>query len=168
MWQFGKLIHFYALAIRIVIVRRQLQCFDALLIFKRMLMSENVRILQFKHQICGTFCVHRYQQFCTLMVNGNAYNQNLLIDVKRLIWSGQHLVLFNCTCRKSTTGFSLGCPFGNSFLTSSQKHRMALAADTIACHNRIEFYLFKSNFIRWFLPRERSGSTGPGETTVGC
>ena len=69
-----------------VIVRRQSQCFDALLIYKRMLMSENrlkqdIRILQFMHQICGTFCVCRYQQFCTLMVNGNAYNQNLLIAV---------------------------------------------------------------------------------------
>ena len=69
-----------------IIVRRQSQCFDALLIFKRMLMSENwlkqdVRILQFMHQICSTFCVHRYQQFCTLMVNGNAYNQNFLIAV---------------------------------------------------------------------------------------
>ena len=59
-----------------VIVRRQSQCFDALLIFK-----QNVRILQFKHRICGTFCVRRYQQFCTLMVNGNAYNQNSLIAV---------------------------------------------------------------------------------------
>ena len=69
-----------------VIVRRQSQYFDALLIFKRMLMSENwlkqdVWILQFMHQIFGTFCVPRYQQFCTLMVNGNAYNQNLLIVV---------------------------------------------------------------------------------------
>ena len=41
------------------------------------------------------------------------------------------------------------------------------AAVSIACHNRIEFYLFESNFIRQFLPLERSGSTGPGETTVG-
>ena len=69
-----------------VIVRRQSQCFNALLIYKRMLMSENwlkqdVRILHFMHRICGTFCVHRYQQFCTLMVNGNAYNQNSLIAV---------------------------------------------------------------------------------------
>ena len=81
-----------------VTVRLQLQCFDALLIFKRMLMSENwlkqdVRILHFMHQICGTFCVRRYQQFCTLMVNWNAYNQNLLIAVTHwvektdLIWS---------------------------------------------------------------------------------
>ena len=58
-----------------VIVRRQSQCFDALLIFKKMLMSENwlkqdVRILQFMHRIRGTFCVRRYQQFCTLMVKG--------------------------------------------------------------------------------------------------
>ena len=65
-----------------IIVRRQSQCFDALL-FKRVLLSENwlkqdVRILQFMHRICSTFCVRRYQQFCTLMVNGNAYNQNLL------------------------------------------------------------------------------------------
>ena len=69
-----------------VVVCRQSQCFDALLIFKRMLMSENrlkqdVLILQFKHRICCTFCVRRYQQFCTLMVNGNAYNQNSLIAV---------------------------------------------------------------------------------------
>ena len=48
-----------------VIVRQQLQCFDALLIFKRMLMiKQDVRILQFMHRICGTFCVRRYQQFC--------------------------------------------------------------------------------------------------------
>ena len=67
-----------------VIVCQQSQCFDALLIFKRMPMSENwlkqdVRILQFMYQICGMFCVRRYQQFCMLMVNGNAYNQNLII-----------------------------------------------------------------------------------------
>ena len=73
-----------------LIVRRQSQCFDALLIFKRMLMSENwlkqdVRILQFMHRICGTFCVRRYQQFCTLMVNGNAYNQNSLIAVTQWV-----------------------------------------------------------------------------------
>ena len=73
-----------------VIVRRQSQCFDALLIFKRMLMSENglmqdVRILQFMHRICGTFCVRRYQQFCMLMVNGNAYNQNSLIAVTQWV-----------------------------------------------------------------------------------
>ena len=33
-------------------------------------------------------CVRRYQQFCTLMVNGNAYNQNYLLsqnELKRLI-----------------------------------------------------------------------------------
>ena len=35
----------------------------------------------FMHRICGTFCLRRYQQFCTLMVNGNAYNQNSLIAV---------------------------------------------------------------------------------------
>ena len=69
-----------------VIVCRQSQCFYALLIFKRMLMSENwlkqdIQISQFIHQIFSTFCVRRYQQFCTLMVNGNAYNQNLLIAV---------------------------------------------------------------------------------------
>ena len=73
-----------------VIVRRQSQCFDALLIFKRMLMSENwlkqdVRILQFMHRICSTFCVRSYQQFCTLMVNGNAYNQNSLIAVTQWV-----------------------------------------------------------------------------------
>ena len=71
-----------------VIVRRQSQCFDALLIFKRMLMSENrlkqdVRILQFMHRICGTFWIRRYQQFCTLMVNGNAYNQDSLIAITK-------------------------------------------------------------------------------------
>ena len=73
-----------------VIVRRQSQCFDALLIFKRMLMSENwlkqdVRILQFMHRICGMFCVRRYQQFCALMVNGNVYNQNSLIAVTQWV-----------------------------------------------------------------------------------
>ena len=73
-----------------VIVRRKSQCFDALLIFKRMLMSENwlkqdIRILQFMHRICGTFCVHRYQQFCMLMANGNAYNQNSLIAVTQWV-----------------------------------------------------------------------------------
>ena len=44
-------------------------------------LKQDVRILQFMHQICGTFCVRRYQQFCTLMVNGNAYNQNSLSAV---------------------------------------------------------------------------------------
>ena len=58
-----------------------------------MLMSENwlkqdVQIMQFMHRIYGTFSVRSYQQFCTLMVNGNAYNQNSLIELKRLIWSG--------------------------------------------------------------------------------
>ena len=72
------------------IVRRQSQCFNALLIFKRMLMSENwlkqdVQILQFMHWICGMFCVRRYQQFCTLMANGNAYNQNSLIAVTQWV-----------------------------------------------------------------------------------
>ena len=98
-----------------VVVCRQSQCFDALLIFKRMLMSENrlkqdVLILQFKHRICCTFCVRRYQQFCTLMVNGNAYNQNSLIAVTHWVedWFDQvgSLVLFNRACPKSTTGFS--------------------------------------------------------------
>ena len=55
-----------------------------------MLMSENwlkqdVRILHFMHRICGTFCVRRYQQFYTLMVNGNAYNQNSLIAVTQWV-----------------------------------------------------------------------------------
>ena len=73
-----------------VIVRWQSHCFDALLIIKRMLMSENwlkqdVRILQFMHRICGTFWVRKYQQFCTLMVNGNAYNQNSLIAVTQWV-----------------------------------------------------------------------------------
>ena len=73
-----------------VIVRRQSQCFDALLIFKRMLISENwlkqdVWILQFMHRICSTFCVCRCQQFCMLIVNGNAYNQNLLIAVTQWV-----------------------------------------------------------------------------------
>ena len=73
-----------------VIVRRQSQCFDALLIFKRMQMSENglkhdIRISQFMHRICGTFCVRRYQQFCTLMVNGNTYNQNSLTAVTQRV-----------------------------------------------------------------------------------
>ena len=69
-----------------VIVCWQSQCCDALLIIKRMLMSESglkrgVGILQLMHGICGTFCVCRYQQFYTLMVNGNAYNQNSLTAV---------------------------------------------------------------------------------------
>ena len=73
-----------------VIVHRQSHCFDALLIIKRMLMSENwlkqdVRILQFMHRICGTFCVRKYQQFCTLMVNGNAYNQNSLMAITQWV-----------------------------------------------------------------------------------
>ena len=37
--------------------------------------------MQFMHLICGTFCVRRSEQFCTLMVNGNADNENLLIAV---------------------------------------------------------------------------------------
>ena len=103
-----------------VIVRRQSQCFEALLIFKRMLMSENwleqdVRILQFMHWICDMFCVRRYQQFWTLMVNGNAYNQCLQSKFVNcchtMSWKGWFdqvgsLVLFNHACRKSMTGFS--------------------------------------------------------------
>ena len=99
-----------------VIVRQQSQCFDALLIFKRILMSENwfkqdVQILQFMHRIGGTFCVRRYQQFCTLMMNGNADNQNLLIAVAHCVERTDFdqvgsLVLFNWNMPKSTTGFS--------------------------------------------------------------
>ena len=73
-----------------VIVRRQSQCFDALLIFKRMLMNENwlekdVRILRFMHRICNTFCVCKYKQFCTLLMNGNANNRNSLIAVTQWV-----------------------------------------------------------------------------------
>ena len=81
---------FYALAIHIHYCPSAIAVFDALLIFERMLMSENwlkqdLRILQFMHRICGTFCVRRYQQFSTLMVNGNAYNQNSLIAVAQWV-----------------------------------------------------------------------------------
>ena len=71
------------------------------------------------------------------------------------------MVLFSRACRKSTTGFS-HAPLETAF----SLHRGNTAV-SIACHNRMEFYLLESNFIRRFLPRERSGSTGPGETTVG-
>ena len=68
-----------------VIVHQQSQCFDALLMFKRMRNERKLiqagRMMQFMHRICGTFCVRRSQQFCTLMVNGNADNQNMLIAV---------------------------------------------------------------------------------------
>ena len=30
-------------------------------------------------------CIHRYQQFCTLMINGNADDQNLLIAVTHCV-----------------------------------------------------------------------------------
>ena len=93
-----------------VIVRRQSKCFDALLIFKRMLMSENwfkqdVRILQFMLRIDGMFCVRRYQQFCVLVMNGNADNQNLLIAVTHCVEKTDFdqvgsLVLFNWNMRK--------------------------------------------------------------------
>ena len=93
-----------------VIVRRQSQCFSALLIFKRMLMSENwlkqdVRILQFMHRICSTFCVRKYQQFWECL-------QSKFVNCcHTMSWKGWFdqvgsLVLFNRACRKSTTGFS--------------------------------------------------------------
>ena len=60
-----------------VIVHQQSQCFDALLMFKRMLMSEKLiqtgRMMQFMHRICSKFCVRRSQQFCTLMLNGTCH-----------------------------------------------------------------------------------------------
>ena len=76
-------IRFYALAIRI------LYCPSAIAVFwcfinvqkdanERKLIQAGCT-MQFMHRICGTFCVCRSQQFCTLMVNGNADNQNLLI-----------------------------------------------------------------------------------------
>ena len=56
--------------------------------------------MQFMHQICGMFCVRRSQQFCTLMVNGNADNQNLLIAITHRVERTDFdqvgsLVLFN-------------------------------------------------------------------------
>ena len=95
-----------------VIVHRQSQCFDALLIFKRMLMSENWlkqdgRILQFRHRICNTFCVRKYQQFCML----KCLQSKFVNSCHTMSWKGwfdqvDSLVLFNRACRKSTTGFS--------------------------------------------------------------
>ena len=78
-------IRFYALAVRIR------YCPSAIAVFRCFINVQkdaNERKLiqaggtmQFMHRICGTFCVRRSQQFCTLMVNGNADNQNLLIAV---------------------------------------------------------------------------------------
>ena len=86
-WQFGKLILFYALAICIC------YCPSAIAVFwcfiniqkdadERKLTQAGLTNM---HPICGTFCVRRYQQFCTLMVNGNAYNQNSLIAVTQWV-----------------------------------------------------------------------------------
>ena len=78
-------IRFYALAVRIR------YCPSAIAVFRCFINVQkdaNERKLiqaggtmQFMHRICGMFCVRRSQQFCTLMVNGNADNQNLLIAV---------------------------------------------------------------------------------------
>ena len=67
--------------------------------------------MQFIHRIDGTFYVCRYQQFCTLMMNGIADNQNLLIAVIHCVERTDFdqvgsLVLFNRNMPKSTTGFS--------------------------------------------------------------
>ena len=71
-----------------VIVRRQSQCFDALLIFKWKLTQAgrtNIAIYAPNLRYKCTFCVCKYQQFCMLMVNGNAYNQNSLIAVTQWV-----------------------------------------------------------------------------------
>ena len=71
------------------------------------------------HRIGGMFCVCRYQQFCTLMMNGNADNQNLLIAVTHCFERTDFdqvdsLVLFNRNMPKSKTGFS-HVPFETAF-----------------------------------------------------
>ena len=60
------------------------------------------------HRIGGIFCVPRYQQFCTLMINGNADNQNLLIAVTYCVERTEvgSLVLFHRNMLKNTSGFS--------------------------------------------------------------
>ena len=141
-----------------VIVRRQSLCFDALLIFKRMLMSENwlkqeVRILQFMHRICGMFCVRRYQQLCTLMVNGNAYNQNSLTAVTQ--WVEKADLIRSAVWSYSTVlvRLVLATPLWKQLSHFIAETLCGPAAVSIVCHNCIEFYLFKSNFIRRFLSR---------------
>ena len=106
-----------------------------------------------------------------LMMNGNADNQNLLIAVTHCVERTDFdqvgkLVLFNRNMLKSTTSFS-HAPLETAFTHFIAETLRGPAAASIACHNRIEFYLFKSNFIKRFLLRERSGSTGPCKTTVG-
>ena len=109
-----------------VIVRLQSQCFDALLIFKRMLISENwlkqdIRMLQFIHApnlwyvLCTNNSIRSWQilyvNHVLRYVNGNADNQNLLISVTHWVERTDFdqvgsLVLFNQNMPKSTTGFS--------------------------------------------------------------
>ena len=85
-WQFGKLILFYALAIHIR------YCSSAIAVFRcfiniqkdadeQKLTQAGCTNIAIYAPNCSTFCVRKYQQFCTLMVNGNAYNQNSLIAV---------------------------------------------------------------------------------------
>ena len=94
-------------------------------------------------------------------MNGNADNQNLLTAVTHWVERTDFdqvgsLVLFNRNMLKSTTGFS-HAPLKTVFTL----HRINTmwSPVSVACHNCFEFYLFERNFIRWFLPRERSGST---------
>ena len=78
-------IHFYALAVSIR------YCPSAIAVFRCFINVQKDAnepkliqagcTMQFMPRICVMFCVRRSQQFCTLTVNGNADNQNLLTAV---------------------------------------------------------------------------------------
>ena len=170
-------IRFYALAIRICYCPSAITVFWCFINVQKDANEQKLiqagRTMQFMHRICRTFCVHRCQQFCTLMVNGNADNQNLLIAVthwvERRFWSGRQFGPVQPKYAEKVW-LALATPLWKQlphFAETPRGPAWPPAAVSIACHNRIEFYLFESNFIRRFLPREHSGSTGPGETTVG-
>ena len=110
-----------------VIVRQQSQCLDALLIFKRMLMSENwlKQDVGIAIYMCtnSAFCVRvdtnnsvcswqiLYMNHLLWYVNGNADNHNLLIAVTHWVERTDFdqvgsLVLFIRNMPKSMTGFS--------------------------------------------------------------
>ena len=158
MWQFGKLIRFYALAIRIR------YCLSAIAVFRCFInIQKDADEWKLTQAGCTNIAIYapnlryvllrRYQQFCTLMVNGNAYNQNLLIAVTHWVEKTDLIrsaVWSYSTVHAKKVRLALATPLWKQlshFISETPRGPVAVSD---ACHNRIEFYLFESNFIRRF------------------
>ena len=123
------------------------------------------------HQICGTFCVCRYQQFCTLMADSLCESRTAVREWEcwqskfvnccyTLSWKGLILIrsaVWSCsteTCRK--VRLALAMPLWKQLSHFIAEHRVARMTVSVACHNRFQFYLFECNFIKRFLLQECS------------